>query len=162
MVGGKATPSPSHARNALARASQQLDRGNLSAMDYSRIVTRANGVLAECDPLEKGSDVATKKKKRKPMSAAQKKAFAERMKRARKKAAKKRKPAKKRKAVKKKTTKRKTTAKRKAPAKRKTTTKRKATTKRKTTKRKTTRRKAAPVAIEAYLSEAEIRKTCGF
>lgn len=34
-----------HARNALARAKQELNAGNLSEAEYRTVVRRANGVL---------------------------------------------------------------------------------------------------------------------
>ncbi len=172
MVAGKPTPSPSHARNALARASQQLDRGTLTAVQYAQIVSRAGAVLAEC------KSMATKKKK--PMSAAKRREFAERMKRAR--AAKKKNPAKKKTAkksnpAKKKTAKKKTAKKRgtrkgdirktarraytkkKNPAKKSNPAKSNPPKKKAAKKRKP---KPASVGIEAYMEEVSIKKACGF
>lgn len=47
----------SHARNALARASEELRKGNLSQGDYQRIVQRAHAFLGR-DPTNYGSMVA--------------------------------------------------------------------------------------------------------
>jgi len=41
-------PDPSHAKNAKARAWQQVVKGKLSLGDYTRIVNKANRVIAFC------------------------------------------------------------------------------------------------------------------
>lgn len=48
MEGGKMVPSPSHASNAKARATQQYNAGKLSATQRNRIHAAADKVLAKC------------------------------------------------------------------------------------------------------------------
>jgi len=45
-------PSPSHARNALSRASQQYDRGTLTERQYKTIQNKARKVLRSCEGAE--------------------------------------------------------------------------------------------------------------
>lgn len=46
--GGKLVPSASHARNALARAAQQLNAGHITAKQHEQVVVAAMAVLAKC------------------------------------------------------------------------------------------------------------------
>jgi len=89
-------PSPSHARNALARAAQFSDR--LTAREYETIIRRANSVLAKCG---EGSTMATKKKKKATKKRATKKRPAKKKPARAKKRATKKRPAKKKPAAKK-------------------------------------------------------------
>ncbi len=41
-------PDSSHAKNAKARASQEFDRGNLTASQYAQIVRKANRIISQC------------------------------------------------------------------------------------------------------------------
>ena len=114
-------PDESHAKNAKARAAQQLRAGNLSTRDYTTIVNKADRIIAACD----GGDMAKKRKKA--------------TKKRRKKATKRK--------TKKKTAKRKTKKKAtKKRAKRKTA---KRKTKKKATKRKTTKKRSKKKATKA-------------
>lgn len=45
-------PSPSHARNALSRASQQFNRGTLTESQYQKIQRKARKVLRSCEGAE--------------------------------------------------------------------------------------------------------------
>ena len=98
-------PDSSHARNAKARASQQLAAGKISAADYAKVVRKADRIIAKCE-----DDMARRTKKKTTKKKTTKK-------RAKKKTTKKR-------------TKKKTTKKR---AKKKTTKKREGEGRRKTT-----------------------------
>lgn len=50
--GNSIVPSPSHARNALARASAEFNRGNLTSSEYKKIQATAKRVLTSCDGSE--------------------------------------------------------------------------------------------------------------
>jgi hypothetical protein len=149
IVGGRAVPSASHARNALGRAAQQLGDGNLTPAQYARIVAAAESVIEECSTMAARKKTTTKRrtrpaKKSTTKKRGTKKATKKKATKVRKKATAKKRPAKKRTAKKKTTTKRTRTTAAKRPS---TTTRR--------------RRKQSTMGLESAIAQCETRSVLG-